>query len=207
MMADASASERAYQRLKSDILAGSIPAGPLDTRVLGDHLRMSVTPVREALARLNAERIVRLAPHQGYVVATPSPRRLEHLYELLSSLVHLCLDRSNRPRKRNEDKAAQLALAGSYAADLTALINDIAMAQPNGALAETINAFNDQLFSARRCEPRLFIGADSELSALVALWKNQNTGDLRLRLRDHHRARIFRVDAIARLLSEEAGTE
>jgi len=204
-MADASAWERAYQRLKSDILSGSIPIGPLDIRVLGDRLRMSVTPVREALARLHAERLVRLAPHQGYVVATPSARRLEHLYELSSALVHLCLERASRSRRPKAAQARPLPLEGSYASDLTALIGDIAVAQPNGVLAETVLSLNDQLYAARRYEPQLFLGAEPELAALVMLWTNQNAGDLRLRLRDHHRTRLVRVDAIARLLSEESG--
>lgn len=204
-MADTSAWERAYQRLKSDILSGSIPVGPLDIRALGDRLRMSVTPVREALARLHAERLVRLAPHQGYVVATPSARRLEHLYELSSSLVHLCLERASRSRSPKITQPRPLLLLGSYAPDLASLIGDIAAAQPNGALAETILSLNDQLYGARRHEPQLFTGADSELAGMIALWTNQNAGDLRLRLRDHHRTRLVRVDAIARLLSEESG--
>lgn len=204
-MADASAWERAYQRLKNDILSGSIPAGPLDIRVLGDRLRMSVTPVREALARLHAERLVRLAPHQGYVVATPTAQRLENLYELSSALVHLCLERASRSRRPKAAQARPLPHGGSYASDLTALIGEIAVAQPNSALAESILSLNDQLYAARRHEPQLFAGADQELAGMIALWASQNAGDLRLRLRDHHRTRLVRVDAIARLLSEESG--
>ncbi|MDP3737535.1 MAG: GntR family transcriptional regulator [Hyphomonadaceae bacterium] len=204
-MADASAWERAYQRLKSDILSGSIPVGPLDIRILGDRLRMSVTPVREALARLHAERLVRLAPHQGYVVTTASAQRLEHLYELSSALVHLCLERASRSRRAKIEGGRPLLLVGSYAPDLTALIADIAAAQPNAPLAESILSLNDQLYAARRCEPKLFTGANQELAGLIALWNNRNAGDLRLRLRDHHRMRLVRVDALARLLSEEAG--
>lgn len=204
-MADTSAWERAYQRLKSDILSGSIPVGPLDIRILGDRLRMSVTPVREALARLHAERLVRLAPHQGYVVSTASARRLEHLYELSSALVHLSLERASRSRRPKVIPSPPLLLGGSYASDLTALIGDIAGAQPNAALAEAILSLNDQLFAARRCEPRVFTGAEQDLAGLIELWANRNAGDLRLRLRDHHRTRLVRVDAIARLLSEESG--
>jgi hypothetical protein len=204
-MADASAWERAYQRLKSDILSGSIPVGPLDIRIIGDRLRMSVTPVREALARLHAERLVRLAPHQGYVVATTSAQRLEHLYELSSALVHLCLERASRSRRPKIAPTRPLLLAGSYASDLTALLGDIAAAQPNGVLAEAILSLNDQLYAARRYEPQLFAGADQELAGLITLWANRNAGDLRLRLRDHHRTRLVRVDAIARLLLEESG--
>lgn len=205
-MAEASASERAYRRLKCDILAGSIPAGPIDTRALGDRLRMSVTPIREALARLNAERIVRQAPHQGFVVAMPSARRLEHLYELLNALMRLCLGGCSALLSGKADETSRLVLTGNYATDLTVLINDVAAAQPNSALMEAVEALNDQLFVARRCEPRLFAGADRELATLVSLWRSRNLRELRLGLRDHHLARVFRIDALARLVSEESGT-
>lgn len=205
MMGDASASERAYQRLKSDILSGALPVGLLDIRLLGDQLRMSVTPVREALARLNAERLVRLAPHQGYAVAVPSARRLEHLYELSGALVHLSLERASRSRRPKAEGQRILNLVGSYAADMAALINEVASSQPNGALGETLAALNDQLFGVRRCEPKIFAQANQELFHLVTLWRDGNAGDLRLRLRDHHRSRLLRIDALARLLFEESG--
>lgn len=205
MMGDASASERAYQRLKNDILSGALPVGLLDIRLLGDQLRMSVTPVREALARLNAERLVRLAPHQGYAVALPSARRLEHLYELSGALVHLSLERASRSKRPKAEGQRILNLVGSYAADIAALINEVASSQPNGALGETLASLNDQLFGVRRCEPKIFAQANQELSHLVTLWRDGNVGDLRLRLRDHHRSRLLRIDALARLLFEESG--
>lgn len=204
-MGDASASERAYQRLKSDILSGAIPVGLLDIRLLGDRLRMSVTPVREALARLNAERLVRLAPHQGYAVARPSARRLEHLYEFSGALVHLSLDRASRSRRPRTDSSRNVNLVGSYAADFAALLSGIASSQSNSALSETLSSLTDQLHGVRRCEPNVFPKADQELSDLVALWRSGNVGDLRLRLRDHHRSRLLRIDALARLLFEESG--
>ncbi len=204
-MADTSATERAYQRLKAGILNGSIPAGPLETRSLGDQLRMSATPVREALARLHAERLVRLAPHQGYLIATPSAQRLEHLYGLLGSLLHLAMGRTSRKGPGLSREAPPLLLAGSYASDLTAVFNRIAADQPNSVLAEAIGSLNDQLFAARRHEPRIFPDADRELAVFLSLWKSGNIGDLRLRVRDHHRVRAFRVDAIARQFPEETG--
>jgi putative ABC transport system permease protein len=159
----------------------------------------------DAQARLMRERIVRLAPHQGYVVATPSAQRLEHLYGLLGSLLHLSMERTCRRGGGPSREVPQLFLAGSYAHDLTALLNQIAAAQPNAVLAEAIGALNDQLFMARRHEPKLFPDADQELAAFLSLWTSRNIGDLRMRMRNHHRARIFRVDAIARQFSEESG--
>ena len=40
MPTDMSATERAYRRLKTDILDGRLSAGPLDIRTLADHMHM-----------------------------------------------------------------------------------------------------------------------------------------------------------------------
>lgn len=206
MMADATASERAYQRVKSDILSGLIPAGPIDIRTLGDRLRMSVTPVREALVRLSAEKLVRLTPHYGYVVSTPGARRLEHLYELSGALLHISLERQTRVRRARENQPRSVSLSGVYPDDLTALFSAVLSTQTNLALTETVMALNDQLHRARRCEPKIFADASQDVAKMAGLWECGNLGDLRLRLRDHHRARLVKVDAIARLVSEEAST-
>lgn len=203
-MSDPPASERAYQRLKDSILSGTLASGSLDIGGLADQMRMSVTPVREALARLNAERLVKLAPHQGYMVATPSPSRLEQLYQLSGMLIHLSLERAGRSRRRSVEQAANVIATGSYAEDMTGLLRNVASRQPNMALIETIAALTDQLFSARRCEPRVFPDGQSELASLVALWGSGNLGDLRLRLKTYHRTRALKVDAISRLLLEES---
>lgn len=205
MVGDVPAAERAYQHLKREILSGQVPAGPLDIKVIGDQLRMSVTPVREALARLGAERLVRLAPHQGYQVAVPSARRLEELYDLSGNLICLCLDRARRPARTGSNTAHAIQLTGSYAADLTALLGEIAASQQSGVLSESVLALNEQLYPARRSEPKIFTDAAPELAGFAALWTNRNIGDLKLRIREHFRMRVFRVDAIARLLSEESG--
>jgi len=205
MMADPSAAERAYQRLRRDILNGTLPMGPMDIRGLGDRLRMSVTPVREALARLSAERLVTLAPHHGYVVANPSARRLEHIYELAGALIDLSLDRAGGTGWARLPGNRRQKASGVYADDMATLMREIATAQSNLELAEHALALNDRLFPARRCEPKLFADAGQEVAVLGALWDSQSYGDLRLLLRKHHRTRMDRVDALARLMVEQAG--
>ena len=202
-MSDLPASERAYLRVKDKILSGTLPSGSLDIGILADQMRMSVTPVREALARLSVERLVRLAPHQGYVVATPSPTRLEHLYQLSGALIHHSLERACRSKQRVVTPGSANAATGSYAEDMTLFLRGVVSSQPNGALIETVISLTDQLFPARRCELRIFPGGQAELAGLIALWSSGNLGGLRLRLRAYHRARILKVDALGRLLIEE----
>lgn len=176
----------------------------MDIRLLGDKLRMSVTPVREALARLHAEKLVRLAPHHGYAVVRPSARRLEHLYDFSAGLLHFCLERPNRSRQC-PDHHARFTPSGIYAEDLADLLKGIAAAKENSAVCDTLDWLNDQLSGVRRCEPRLFPHAAQELTSLIALWIAGNFGDLRLRLRDYHRTRLVKIDALARVLEEQSG--
>lgn len=200
-MADPSATERAYRRLKSDILNGVLPTGPIDIRILGDRLRMSVTPVREALARLSAERLVKLAPHHGYAVAAISMRRLENLYELSAALVDLALSRS-APAQRNHlpvpDPARDVR---TYEAGMMSLVREIATAQANLELAEHLVALGERLAPARRCEFVVIPRCQSEMERLFALWDKRQTSALRVRVSSHFSLRVTRVDAIARQLA------
>jgi DNA-binding GntR family transcriptional regulator len=205
MTADPSAAERAYRRLKSDILTGVLATGPLDIRGLGDRLRMSVTPVREALARLSAERLVKLAPHHGYAIANPTARRLSNLYELSGVLVDFALERCEHASTATHPSKPQWTRAMSYAEGLAELIQAIAAGQSNRELGDYLHALSDRLFPARRCEPGVFQTATEDLDMLTILWTKRDLSELRLRFRSHHAGRVERIDAIANALAEWSG--
>ena len=207
MMADASAAERAYQRLKADILSGALAMGPLDLKRLGDRLRMSVTPVREALARLCAERLVKLAPHQGYALAPPSARRLENLYAFAGALTDLAVDGCVLVLKASPGRPRLAIDTRTYAEGLTGLHRHLSSFQDNLELGEHLIAISDRLLLARRREQMLFPDAIDELAGLTQLWDQADLAGLRLRLRNHYATRIERVDAIVRLLVEQAGED
>ena len=203
-MADPSAAERAYRRLKNDILAGALPAGAIDIRMLGDRLRMSVTPVREALARLGAERLVRRTPHHGYTLAPLSARRLENLYELSSELVALAIARCEAIAAGQTPRIDPARDARTYEAGMVSLVREIAFAQANLELGEHLVALCDRLAPARRCEPRLIPAAHDEMQALFGLWDKRQLARVRTGFARHFTSRIARVDAISRLLADDA---
>lgn len=203
-MADPSAAERAYQRLRNDILMGVLPTGLIDIRALGDRFRMSVTPVREALARLSAERLVRLAPHHGYTVAHLSARRLENIYELSAALVQIALS-GCAPALRHRPAPADPARdARTYEAGMISVVREIAQAQPNLELAEHLVALGDRLLPARRCEASLFPTAVDEMQGLLNLWDKRQLARLQARFARHFETRMERIDAIARLLAHDS---
>jgi DNA-binding GntR family transcriptional regulator len=78
-----SATQRAYEEIKKDVLSGSLQPG--DRIVIEDlcaRLQMSRTPVREALLALEREGLVRIAPRHGYFVSEISYREALDAYQL-----------------------------------------------------------------------------------------------------------------------------
>lgn len=66
-------SERAYRALRQDIVSGAFaPKMPLRMTALAARYEMGFAPLREALNRLQADRLVVAAPLKGFTVATIS---------------------------------------------------------------------------------------------------------------------------------------
>jgi DNA-binding GntR family transcriptional regulator len=91
--------QRAYDRLCGLILSGHLGFGErLDERVLAERMKISRTPIREAIGRLATEGIVERRPYQGNFVRTFTSEQIKDLYEVrieLESLaVHLAVARA-----------------------------------------------------------------------------------------------------------------
>src|SRR4051794_30816506 len=78
------------EHLKAEILAGTrAPGTRLPQVEIAKALGVSTTPVREALATLQREGLVRLHPQRGAVVFLPSVDDLEEHYEIRAALEEL----------------------------------------------------------------------------------------------------------------------
>jgi len=72
----------AYEQLRRWILTGRLkPGDKLDQNWLASHMRVSRTPLRQALLRLASERLIAAEPHRSAVVASLSLVELEDLYQ------------------------------------------------------------------------------------------------------------------------------
>ncbi|HET9078705.1 MAG TPA: GntR family transcriptional regulator [Acidimicrobiales bacterium] len=75
--------DAAYRELRRRIVDASLePGSRLDQEMLAAALGVSTTPLREALRRLEAERLVQRAAHRQVVIAPLSPQELHELYEV-----------------------------------------------------------------------------------------------------------------------------
>jgi len=101
-------SDQAYRALREDITSGALPPGQrLTERGLAEHLGVSPTPVREALQRLEHERLIERDAVRAIRVADPSVARLHEL-----SLIEAAL----------RGVAARLAAERATAAEVAAIV-------------------------------------------------------------------------------------
>ncbi|MCY0882016.1 MAG: GntR family transcriptional regulator [Firmicutes bacterium] len=88
----ASVREQAYEAVKQAILQGQWPAGTrIAERELCERLRISRTPVREAVQRLELEGYVRLIPRKGIEVREIAVAHPEEIFDLLGALEGLAV--------------------------------------------------------------------------------------------------------------------
>ena len=100
-----SLAETVLHRLREAIVEGDLKLGePLSERQLAEDLGVSKTPVREALAHLKLERLVRIVPQRGAFVFTLSAREVVQLCELRQALetaaLRYAIERNHRTFER-----------------------------------------------------------------------------------------------------------
>jgi DNA-binding GntR family transcriptional regulator len=79
--------DQAYAAIKRFILDGDLAAGAfLAERQLAGQLRMSKTPVRAALQRLEAEGFVTISPQQGIIIRDLTVHEIADYYEIRAAL-------------------------------------------------------------------------------------------------------------------------
>lgn len=89
--------EAAYQRLRADIVVGAFKAGePLRLEALRQRYGLSFSPLREALMRLQSERLVAATALRGFSVAPLSREEIEDATETRILIESEALRRSMR---------------------------------------------------------------------------------------------------------------
>lgn len=137
---DMSSGDLAFSKLMGAIETGIYqPGDRLREIEIAERLSLSRTPVREALRRLEAEKIVEHRPRVGAVIRSLGQTELVELYEM-----RIVLERT----------AAEMAAKHAAAAEvdeMAALNNDIAALTQGGAQAAVINrTFHRAIYLAAR---------------------------------------------------------
>jgi DNA-binding GntR family transcriptional regulator len=131
------------ERLRGEIVAGDLPAGSRLRQVeIARRFGVSTTPVREALAALQREGLVRLHPQRGAVVFVPTVADLREHYEIRAALEALA---AARAAERFEP---------DWARPLEVLLDEMAGAPPAGRYLELNQRFHTGVYE-RSGRPRL----------------------------------------------------
>lgn len=225
MAADPPVSDRVYHEIRRRLLAGDYRLhARLDVGALADGLGASSTPVREALVRLAAERLITARPTRGFFVSLWSESELRALYEWRAWLAAGALATHADAVPVAKDAVAKDAIANDAVVDVPAAGALVAGGAATGVEANSgyplrvaailqsvegranpelrragVNA-DDRLHAARRAEAELFGDVDRELDDLAARLRQGAASSLRAALRRYHGRRV----KAAKLLRERA---
>ncbi len=87
--------DKVREHLLEQMQQGNLEAGQsISLAALARKLKVSVTPVREALTQLQQSQIVQAVPNCGFSIAKVNPEEAKNLYELVAHLELLALEES-----------------------------------------------------------------------------------------------------------------
>ncbi|MRX50646.1 FCD domain-containing protein [Paracoccus sp. S-4012] len=147
--------ESTYHSLRDDILRGRLlPDQPLRLEFLKSRYGTSFSPLREALNRLQAERLVVNGPGRGFVVSPVSPAEL---WDAMEVRILIEAEALRRAIARGDDAWEAEVVATFHALDLLSRRLDGAEAAADADLAELEARHRDfHLALLRACgSPRL----------------------------------------------------
>ncbi len=194
--------EGVYDRIKGLLLAHALAPGQLlQIGTLAEELGVSTTPVREALTRLAAERLIVFAPKRGFFAKTASEEELRGLYTLNQTLLDCALqqwpaDAVGMPVTDGTPPQAPLELARASAD----LFVRVAVRSAMGELVDIVRNFNDRLHHARMIEGEIIEEAPAEWQQLFEAYRGDDREQLKQRLLAYHQRRRERVSVICKEL-------
>lgn len=85
----------AYEELREAVVTGRLSPGErIDQDALAARYGLSNMPIRQALVRLESQRLVESRPHHGFLVASMSAEDMEEIYAMRSVLERLVAGRA-----------------------------------------------------------------------------------------------------------------
>jgi DNA-binding GntR family transcriptional regulator len=150
------------ERLRAEIVAGErAPGSRLPQVEIARRLDVSTTPVREALAMLQREGLVRLHPQRGAVVFIPTVADLREHYEIRAALEALAAARTAE------------VFEPDWAPPLEALLNEMRTAPPAARYIELNQRFHTTLYQhcRRRKLVEMIAGLRDASSAYLHIYR------------------------------------
>lgn len=208
--ADSALVDDLAERIRQRITAGEFPIGmQLRQAALASEFKVSRTPVREALRKLQAGGLITVTPHRGAVVRVPAPWEVRDAYEVRAELEGLAaeraatrigpsdiakLERANETMRKGAQRATKAKPSGGKLPPTT-MANDtfhmvILEAAGNERLAQVIQQINESfprnvLAQVLVEDPGLRAVNVDEHDAIIQALRAQDGAAARAAMREH----------------------
>lgn len=197
-------SDGVYDRIKTRLLAQpQTPGQLLHIGALATELGVSTTPIREALTRLAAQRLIVFTPRKGFFSNTPTQEEIRGLHCINQTLLEAAIDNWARrveqsdPEKQErgepEKQEASFSLSPQSGESAEQLVQRAAefflhIAQRSGIteLTQIVGNINDRLHHARLIEFEIIDDARESLSQIWLLYGAAKPEELRHALASWH---------------------
>jgi DNA-binding transcriptional MocR family regulator len=200
--------QRALFQLRERLREGAVPPG---TRIaateVADTLKLSATPVREALSRLAGEGLLEDRRGQGFFLRPLSGVDIADLYRL--GLSHLTIaheaQRERVSRQGVGGGEGTLGTSGNPVRDIERLFMEWVVEAGSRALTASYRTVQTQLGPVRRCESEVIENLPEEAQALIDPALAGRTAQRLSLVREFHERRIALADRLAILTYGEPG--
>lgn len=191
------AAERAYHRLKADLMSGRYSPGTLLVeRLLAHEFGVSVSPVRDAAQRLVGEGMLVIAAGGGYQIPPLSKEGLLDLYNWHSHLLRMVIKSTKDIAPIEQQLGTDHLDAPAVARLATDWFRSLAADAANVEVASALQSANDRLQSVRLGEGLVLPNLDTEFEAVVSSTASGKGRDRFEAIWAYHRRRIRRAGKI-----------
>jgi DNA-binding GntR family transcriptional regulator len=210
-----------YERVKARIIANTIPAGRrILVEPLADQFFVSSTPVREALIRLSAERVINDVPKAGFFAKEITENEIEGLFALQQLVLDWTLSVMEDDARGSDARENQSHALGilkppdlldrldqtksisprTAVAIIDALFGHISRQSGNGDVIHMVGNINDRTHFVRQHYFEVFDDAQETLVQLCRAYHGQNFAILREDLRAHFHDMMDRLPGLLKIV-------
>ena len=190
--------DRTYSAIKAWIIHGEWKPGQrIEIHGIEEKLKVSTSPIREALSALSTEFMVEAIKGAGFRVSACDLAVTSDLLDWRQYLSAVAVKSSPSSRVSLPDPRST-----DHATRTVQFFDALARLSTNGEVRRAMGNTNDRLHHVHRLEPHILVDAPGELAELESALRNGDR-DLKKILRRYHHRRIVAAPSIVKLVRDE----